>query len=84
MVLSLVLQEEPVEILALGNTVLVDSTLAAIAEYHTTLVGSQMHCYSLGVRRGVQWITVNLWNIDQYSLFRRDIFEEIAHTLRFE
>jgi len=83
-VLSLVLREGPIKFISLGDTVLSDSTVAAIAEYHATVVGYQMHCYSLGVIKGAQWITVNLWNIDQYSLFRRDIFEEIAHTLRFE
>jgi len=83
-VLSLILREAPVELLALGDTVLAGGTAASIAEYRTNLAGYQMHCYSLGVRRGEQWITVNFWNNDQSSLFRRDIFEELAHTLRFD
>jgi hypothetical protein len=43
-----------------------------------------MHCYSIGVRRGEQWITVHLWNIDDYGPFQSMLFEEIAHTLRFD
>jgi len=83
-VLSVMLTEEPVEVLAVGDTVLEDNSVAAIVEYNATILGSRMHCYSLGVRKGEQWIAVNLCNNDQYGLFRRDIFEEIAHTLRFD
>jgi len=83
-VLSVVLIEGPVEVLALGDTVLADGSVAAIAEYYATIAGSLKHCYSLGVRKGAQWITVNLWNIDQYGPFQRELFEEIAHTLRFD
>jgi len=83
-VLSVMLTEESVEVLAVGDTVLEDNSVAAIVEYNATILGSRMHCYSLGVRKGEQWIAVNLCNNDQYGLFRRDIFEEIAHTLRFD
>ena len=83
-VLSLMLQEGPVEFLALGDTVLAGDTAASIAEYHATIAGWQMHCYSIGVRRGEQWITVHLWNIDDYGPFQSMLFEEIAHTLRFD
>jgi len=83
-VLSVMLQEGPVELLALGDTVLAGDTAASIAEYNATIAGSRKHCYSLGVRRGAQWITVNLWNIDQYGPFQRELFEEIAHTLQFD
>ena len=83
-VLSLMLQEGPVELLALGDTVLAGDTAASIAEYYATIAGWQMHCYSIGVRRGEQWITVHLWNIDDYGPFQSELFEEIAHTLRFD
>jgi hypothetical protein len=41
-----------------------------------------VHCYSIGLLTGNRWLTVNLWNIDQYLLFDRKLLEEIAHTLR--
>jgi len=83
-VVKLALREGPVDILASGSTVLANGTEAGLVEYTATIVGNRMHLYSIGVRRGAGWITVNLWNIDQYSPFDRGLFEEIAHTLRFE
>jgi len=83
-VVKLTLREGPVDIIAKGSTVLANGTEAQLVEYTATIVGSKMHLYSIGVRRGIGWITINLWNIDQYSRFDRVLFEEIAHTLRFE
>ena len=82
-VVKLTLTEGPVDILASGTTVLASGTEAGLVEYTATIVGSHMHLYSIGVKRGNGWITVNLWNIDQY-MFDRELFEEIVHTLRFE
>ena len=82
--ISLALREGPVEVLASGSTTLADGMAAAIVEYKATIAGQRMHCYSIGVQRETGWITVNLWNIDRYSAFIRPLFEEIAHTLRFE
>jgi hypothetical protein len=83
-VISLALREGPVEVLASGSTLLADGIVAGVVEYNATIVGQRMHCYSIGVKRGSGWITVNLWNIDRYGAFNRTLFEEIAHTLRFE
>jgi len=83
-VVKLALREGPVDIFAEGGTVLASGTEAGLVEYEATIVGNRMHLYSIGVRRGAGWITVNLWNIDQYGKFDRELFGEIAHTLRFE
>jgi hypothetical protein len=83
-VLSNSLQEGSVEIIATGDTVLADGTMAQVAEYKATIYRWPMHCYSIGVKRGSRWITVNLWSIDQYAKFDRGLFEEIAHTLTVE
>jgi len=82
-VLAFTLAEVPIEILASGDTALADGTPAAVAEYHATLTGWPMHCYSIGVIKEDEWITVNIWNIDQYATYDRALFEEIAHALQF-
>jgi len=78
------LREGPVLVIGSGETALSDGTPAEITEYHATIVGYPMHCYSIGVKRDGTWLTVNLWNIDQYSPFDRGLFEEIAHTLHLD
>jgi len=83
-VVKLALREGPVDVFAEGTTVLAGGTEAGLLEYEATIVGTRMHMYSIGVRRETGWITVNLWNIDRYGKFDRELFEEIAHTLRFE
>jgi len=83
-IVKLTLTEGPVDIIASGSTVLSGGTEAGLVEYLATIVGNRMHLYSIGVRRGIGWITINLWNIDRYGEFDRALFEEIAHTLRFE
>jgi len=82
-VVKLALREGPVDIFATGSTALAGGTEAGLVEYEATIVGNRMHLYSIGVKRGNGWITINLWNIDQYGRFDRALFEEIAHTLRF-
>jgi len=82
-VLTTILTEAPVEILASGDTALADGTPAAVAEYKASIAGMPMHCYSIGVIKDGKWITVNIWNIDRYKLFDRAFFAEIAHTLQF-
>jgi hypothetical protein len=76
------LKEGPVRIIASGEMALADGTPAEIVEYTATLGGTGVHCYSIGLLTGSRWLTVNLWNIDQYLLFDRKLLEEIAHTLR--
>jgi hypothetical protein len=83
-VVPLALREGPVEILATRSTLLAEGTEAEVVEYNATIAGQRMHCYSIGVKRETGWVTVNLWNIDQYRAFNRTLFGEIAHTLRFE
>jgi len=83
-VVKLALREGPVDVFAEGTTVLAGGTEAGLLEYEATIVGTRMHMYSIGVRRETGWITVNLWNIDRYGKFDRELFEKIAHTLRFE
>ena len=83
-ILSVILTEAPVEILASGDTALADGTPAAVAEYKATIVGWPMHCYSIGVIKDGKWITINIWTIDQYARYDRALFEEIAHTLQFD
>jgi hypothetical protein len=78
------LTEGPVRIIASGETTLSDGTPAEIVEYTATIAGTEMHCYSIGLLTGSRWLTVNLWNVDRYGAFDRRLFEEIAHTLRFE
>jgi len=82
-ILSVILAEAPVEILALGDSALADGTPATIMEYKASIVGLPMHCYSIGVTKDGKWITINIWNIDQYAMYDRALFEEIAHTLQF-
>jgi len=82
-ILSIVFAEAPVEVLASGDTALADGTPAVIVEYKATIVSLPMHCYSIGVIKDGQWITINIWNIDQYATYDRDLFAEIAHTLQF-
>jgi hypothetical protein len=76
------LTEGPVEILASGAVTLDDGTEAETAEFTATIVGYPMHIYSVGVRQGIMWLVVNVWNIDQYGEFDGDLFERIAHSLR--
>ena len=76
------LREGPVRIIASGETTLADGAPAEIVEYTAILGGTEVHCYSIGLLTGSRWLTVNLWNIDQYSRFDRRLLEEIAHTLR--
>jgi len=78
------LREGPVRIIASGETTLADGTPAEIVEYTATLGGTGTHCYSIGLLTGSRWLTVNLWNVDQYSQFDRGFLEEIAHTLRLD
>ena len=80
-VLAATLREAPVEILATGKTLLPDGTEAEVAEYNATITGWPMHCYSVGVIKDGRWIAVNIWNIDKFARFNRDLFKEIANTL---
>jgi len=81
-ILTNTLVEAPVEILAVGNTALADGTPAAAAEYHATITGFPLHCYSIGVIKDGKWIIVTIWNVDQYAPYDRAFFAEIAHTLQ--
>ncbi len=81
--LAVALTEEPVKVLSSGDTTLADGTVAEVVEYTATITDWPMHCYSIGVLKDGIWITINIWNIDQYSWFDRALFEEIAHTLQF-
>ena len=83
-VLAFTLAEAPVEILASGDTTLADGATAAVVEYNATLSGWPMHCYSIGVIKEDEWITVNIWNNDQYATYNGALFEEIAHTLQVD
>jgi spore coat protein H len=80
-VLAVTLREAPVEILATGKTLLPDGTEAEVAEYNATITGWPMHCYSVGVIKDGRWIAINVWNIDKFARFNRDLFKEIANTL---
>ena len=81
-ILTNMLAEAPIGILASGDTVLAGGTPAATAEYKATIRGFRMHCYSIGVVKDNKWIVVTVWNIDQYATYDRALFEEIAHTLQ--
>jgi len=81
-ILTAKLVEAPVEILRAGETTLEDGTTAYAAEYNATIGGWPMHCYSLGVIVGDNWITVNIWDMDTYAQFDGTLFAEIAHTLQ--